>query len=254
MLSAGEADRLIRVERITNALQGTKLDVAYQPIFDLRDGQVLGVEALARFDLEPRRTPDRWFAEADDVGLGVELDMLAVRRAMASVGLIPPGSFLSLNVTPRTLSSPQLLEALSASSPQTLVLEVAEVLALQRLSELRAALPLIRAMGIRIAIDAMQWDINDAPNLLSLNPDFIKIEMGLCQNIHLDPTRENEVRALVEGAVAAGAVPIAVGLQARGEIRTMLEVGVSMGQGFFLALPGRLPLPDTTGAVRLLTR
>jgi EAL domain-containing protein (putative c-di-GMP-specific phosphodiesterase class I) len=253
MLSAGEADRLIRVERITNALQGTRLDVAYQPIFDLRDGQVLGVEALARFDLEPHRTPDRWFAEADDVGLGIELDMLAVRRAMASMGLVPPGSFLSLNVTPRTLCSPILLEALSASSPHAMVLEAAEALALQRLPELRAALPLIQAMGIRFAIDAMQWDANDVPSLLSLNPDFVKIEMGLCQNIHLDPTREDDVLALVERAVAAGAAPIAVGLQARGEIKKMLELGVSMGQGFFLALPGRLPLPDTTGAMRLLT-
>jgi EAL domain-containing protein (putative c-di-GMP-specific phosphodiesterase class I) len=253
MLSTGEADRLIRVERITNALQGTKLDVAYQPIFDLRDGGVLGVEALARFDLEPHRTPDRWFAEADDVGLGVELDMVAIRLATASVGLIPPGSFLSLNVTPRTLRSPLLLEALSASSPHALVLEVTEVLALQRLSELRASLPLIKAMGIRFAIDAMQWDADDAPNLLSLEADFVKIEMGLCQNIHLDPTREDDVQALVERAVAAGAVPIAVGLQARGEIKTMLELGVSMGQGFFLALPGRLPLPDTSGAARLLT-
>jgi EAL domain-containing protein (putative c-di-GMP-specific phosphodiesterase class I) len=253
MLSAGEADRLIRVERITTALQGTKLDVAYQPIFDLRDGQVLGVEALARFDLEPHRTPDRWFAEADDVGLGVELDMLAVRRATASMGLIPSGSFLSLNLTPCTLRSPLLLEALSASSPNDLVLEVAEALALQQLPELRASLPLIRTMGIRFAMDAMQWDANDVPNLLSLEPDLVKIEMGLCQNIHLDPTREDDARALVERAVAAGAVPVAVGLQARGEISTMLELGVSMGQGFFLALPGRLPLPDTSGAVRLLT-
>ena len=254
MLSAGEADRLIRVERITNALEGTKLDVAYQPIFDLLDGRVLGVEALARFDLEPHRTPDRWFAEADDVGLGVELDMLAVHRATAPVGLIPSGSFLSLNVTPRTLCSPLLLDALSASEPHALVLEVAEVLALQRLSELQAALPLIRAMGIRFAIDAMQWDPEDSSKLLSLHPDFVKIEMGLCQNIHLDPTRQDDVRALVERAVAGAAVPIAVGLQARREIKTMLELGVSMGQGFFLALPGRLPLPDTTGAVRLLTR
>jgi EAL domain-containing protein (putative c-di-GMP-specific phosphodiesterase class I) len=254
MLSAGEADRLIRVERITNALEGTKLDVAYQPIFDLRDGRVLGVESLARFDLEPHRTPDRWFAEADDVGLGVELDMLAVRRATASVGLIPPGSFLSINVTPRTLCSPLLLDALSASGPHALMLEVAEVLALQRLSEMQAALPLIRAMGIRFAIDAIQWNPEDVSKLLSLDPDFVKIEVGLCQNIHLDPSREEDVRALVDRAGVAATVPIAVGLQARGEIETMLELGVSMGQGFFLALPGGLPLPDTSGAVRLLTR
>src|SRR5206468_7775647 len=115
---------------------------------------------------------------------------------------------------PRTLRSPLLLERLSAAGPGDVVLEVAEAQALQRFRQLQATLPSVRALGVRLAIDAMQWNPEDGPRLLSLGPDFVKIEMGLCHYIHLDRAREDEVRALVDAAEGAAAVPIAVGLQA----------------------------------------
>lgn len=59
--------------------------MVFQPIVSLADGAIEGVEALARFRLEPQRTPDAWFAEAKEVGLGVELELVAARSALACI-------------------------------------------------------------------------------------------------------------------------------------------------------------------------
>ena len=63
--------------------------MVYQPIHRLADGRPVGVEALARFPDQDKRTPDRWFAEAAQVGLGTELEMLAVRQAIRGLPVHP---------------------------------------------------------------------------------------------------------------------------------------------------------------------
>jgi len=92
----------VRLERITRALTSDALTIAFQPVVDLRRGTVAGAEALARFALEPRRTPDIWFNEAWDVGLGIELELAAIRRALRSLPELPEGSHLALNASPQT--------------------------------------------------------------------------------------------------------------------------------------------------------
>ncbi|HZM55078.1 MAG TPA: EAL domain-containing protein, partial [Acidimicrobiales bacterium] len=66
-------DQLIRV-----TIANRSLETHFQPIVDLRSGQAVGTEALARFAHQPIRPPDVWFAEAASVGLGVELELTAL--------------------------------------------------------------------------------------------------------------------------------------------------------------------------------
>ncbi len=76
---------------------------AFQPILSLVSGTVVGYEGFSRFVTEPARPPDRWFAEATRVGLGPELQALAIERilAAATAAGLPDQAFLSLNVSPR---------------------------------------------------------------------------------------------------------------------------------------------------------
>ncbi len=75
-----DAARREAVERIEGVLAGPPLTMAYQPIVHLQSGAVVGVEALARFEHEPRRGPDAWFAEAGTVGLLADLERWASPR------------------------------------------------------------------------------------------------------------------------------------------------------------------------------
>ena len=91
------------------------ISIVFQPVVELATGRAGGFEALARFEREPRRGPDEWFAQAHRVGLGEELEALALRAALAVPGR-PEGTFLALNVSPRALLSAPVQAALPARS------------------------------------------------------------------------------------------------------------------------------------------
>jgi hypothetical protein len=76
-----------RVERI---VVGRSLRIACQPIVELDRGELLGVEALARFPQPPRQPPDAWFREAEQVGLGVALQLVALRGSSCSISSPAP--------------------------------------------------------------------------------------------------------------------------------------------------------------------
>src|SRR5690606_10535988 len=94
------------------------LQIVYQPILDLATGQVLGAEALSRFGTEPQRNPAQWFIEAAEVGLGIQLELAAVRRAGEGMALLPADAFLSVNASAETIRSPALLSALEGCPPR----------------------------------------------------------------------------------------------------------------------------------------
>src|SRR5687767_383460 len=96
-------------DRISGALAGD-ISIVYQPIANLHNGRVVGFESLSRFnDVRP---PDVWFKEAASIGRGVELELAAVRFALANIKSLPKGAYLSVNVSPEAALSPDLVDIL----------------------------------------------------------------------------------------------------------------------------------------------
>ena len=83
------AERDQRREGVEAAMRDGVLEMVFQPIVDLLTSRIIGAEALARFSCEPRRGPDAWFAEAAEVGLGVELELTAIDAAIARLDSLP---------------------------------------------------------------------------------------------------------------------------------------------------------------------
>ena len=81
----------------------------FQPIVGLTSGEAVGYEALARFDGKPGLPPSWWFSEAHRFGLGAALEAQSVRAALAARGR-PPGTFLSLNLSPSALASADVMD------------------------------------------------------------------------------------------------------------------------------------------------
>lgn len=110
--SQAERERIGCIQRV---LKGEGLTSAFQPIMHLRTGDTVGVEALSRFSLEPQRGPGVWFAEAWEVGLGIDLELAAVRSTLRHLKDLPPGVWLSMNVSPETARSVRLRDLLEGS-------------------------------------------------------------------------------------------------------------------------------------------
>jgi hypothetical protein len=153
-----------KATRIRNVLRSEAPSIVYQPVFRLSDMTILGAEALARFPNEPLRGPDKWFAEAGEVGLKTQLELKAIRSAVTQyASLRNAGSFyLGLNSSPQTIMNGCFLEATAGLPPERIILEVTEHDHVENYDELIRALKPLRARGIQIAIYSTSIQISSS--------------------------------------------------------------------------------------------
>jgi len=240
-------DARLRVKRVLD--EPEVLSLAFQPIIDLSSGAAVGVEALARFNLTPVRPPDMWFADAHAADLGVDLEMLAVRRALDQLPLLPSGVAMSINVGPETLVSQQLERVLAHVGPGRVVLELIEDRAFHAYPKLPAALLALRKQGIRLAVDDAGSGGSRPTRMLNLAPDLIKVDRELIFGIDLDPVRRSLVASLVRFASETGAEVLAEGVETRDEVDAVRALGVRYGQGYFLGRPAPLEVLELSRVV-----
>jgi EAL domain-containing protein (putative c-di-GMP-specific phosphodiesterase class I)/CheY-like chemotaxis protein len=239
--------------RIDGVLDQGGIRMVYQPIADLRTGALLGVEALARFDVEPHRPPDEWFDEAASVDRGVALELVAVREALASLERVPDGVFLSINVSPWTAVAPGLVDLLRDAPAERIVLELTEHARVDDYAGLVAALDGFRGRGMRIAVDDAGAGYSGFRHVLRLRPDILKLDNFLTSGIDGDPARHALGTAMVHFAREIGATIVAEGIETSAELLTLRDMDVPWGQGYHLARPAPLPPstldPETPGQV-----
>ena len=208
----------------------------FQPLVALATGQVSGYEALTRFRQPPQRRPDEWFLQAQRVGLGGALEAHAIKLALECPGR-PPGVYLSLNLSPSTLNAPEVQEVLPADLTG-LVIEVTEHELAADEGELQADLLVMRDRGARIAVDDAGAGYAGLQQLMRVQPDLIKLDRSLVQSLDTDPAKQALVDAFVRFGRRTGAQVVAEGIETEEELRTLADLDVNYGQGYFLAKPG----------------
>lgn len=237
-------ERLSARQRIETILALRAIEIVFQPIVDIRRGVIVGVEALSRFSAEPRRTPDVWFEEAWAVGLGLELEILAIDMALRGMPSLPAGVYVAVNADPRTLESSELRELLLGSDRcARIVLEITEHAAVEDYDRTNAALVPFRALGARLAIDDAGAGFASLQHVLRLRPEIIKLDRSLTMNVEDNPVRSALTAALVTFGASLNATICAEGVETQRQLVALQKLGVSTAQGYFLARPGPLPLP-----------
>jgi diguanylate cyclase (GGDEF)-like protein len=239
-----------RNEVATLLEQGTSaFRIVFQPVVELATGRPAGYEALARIDSEPMRGPDEWFAQAHRVGLGEELEGLALRAALAVPGR-PDGTFLALNVSPRALLSAPVRAAL----PEDLtgiVVELTEHELFGAEGELETELAALRARGARVALDDAGAGYAGLQQIIRIAPDILKLDRALVHGAHADGSRQALLEALIGFAGTTGAAVCAEGVEDLDDVRTLVALDVTYAQGYGLARPGKpwpSPAPEATSA------
>jgi DNA-binding NarL/FixJ family response regulator/EAL domain-containing protein (putative c-di-GMP-specific phosphodiesterase class I) len=236
---------------IRSIIDDAAFTVAFQPIVSIDRDRVIGVEALARFDAEPRQSPDVWFGEAAAVGLGVDLDVAVARKSVSIVPDLPPGVDLFLNLSPETIFSGRYENALAAVSGQRVILELTEHSAVYDYKRLGRIVDDLRDSGFRIAVDDVGAGYASLRHLLNLAPDMLKIDISLCRSIEQDRARQLLVKALTSLGRELGATVLAEGIESGPELTALRGLGVEYAQGFFLGRPASPPLEEmlaTAGA------
>jgi EAL domain-containing protein (putative c-di-GMP-specific phosphodiesterase class I) len=230
-----------QTQRIRKVLEHGLIKMVFQPIANLADGTVAGVEALARFAVEPSRTPDVWFDEAEAVNLREELELAAVRLALDHPELLPEGTYLSLNLSPETVTSERFAQLLPDVPARRVVLEVTEHARVEDYDAVGEALQDFRARGGRLAVDDAGAGFASLKHILRLAPEVVKLDREVAQGIDADRPRRALAAALVSFAFDIGAEVVAEGIETQAEVDAFRDLGVSYGQGYYLARPGPIP-------------
>ena len=225
------------------------MQAAFQPIFDLRDGAVIGYEALAR----PRdgTSPEELFANARREGRLAEVDRAcrqAALREAAAAGLGAPFAlFLNADAGALEREVPEL-----PPNHATLVMEITESALTERPDAVLRSLTALRTHGWGVSLDDIGADSRSLALMPLLYPDVIKLDLRLlAERDPVDIARV--VTAVGFEAERRHATVLAEGIDSDAQLATARAAGATLGQGFLLGKPGPLPnpLPEPGRPLRL---
>ena len=240
-LEQGHRDARVQ-KRIRGVLAERGFSPVFQPIIDLASGEPVGYEALTRFaDGMP---PDRTFADAHSVGLGLELEIACLAAALDASEALAADCWLSLNVSPDVILEFDELAALLRDRSRRIVLEITEHAEIDDYAPVRAAVEGFGSM-VSLAVDDAGSGFASLRHVVELAPRFLKLDGSLVRHLDRDLTRQAMVAGLSHFAVRAGCEVIAEGIEEKAELEMLREVGVALGQGYLLGRPEALP-PSTS--------
>lgn len=212
--------------------------MVFQPIYAIAGTRLRGFECLARFDIAPYRSPDRWFSLAHEVGLGLALEYHAIEKALGHLQQFPDSLCLNVNSSPELVTSGKLHALASHGADLSrVVLEITEHAVVQDYAALGRALAPLRAQGMKLAVDDVGAGYSSMRHILSLRPDIIKLDMNISRSIDTDSMRKALAKGLTTFAHEIGSLVVAEGVETRAELETLAVLGVDSAQGYFLAKP-----------------
>ena len=238
-----QAHRCSEQGKLRDEIRAMIADVAhrpvYQPVIDLHTGEVKGYEALTRFT--NGRRPDLVFEEAHVVGLGIELETACAVNAARGAADLPAGGWLAVNFSPASVIADSLAAVVKLTN-RPVVVEITEHVEIKNYSVVRDAVA--RTPGVRISVDDAGAGYASLHHILELQPDFVKLDIGLVRNIDSDPARQALSAGLRYYSEQAGNTLIAEGIETAGEHETLDHLGISLGQGYLFGRPApAVPTP-----------
>ncbi|MEW1808471.1 EAL domain-containing protein [Pseudarthrobacter sp. NPDC080039] len=237
------------------ACRGEGLSTAYQPIVDTRHATVAGYEALTRFSGFSEHNPEVWFRTARALGRSAELESVALRTALKARPQLPRNCFLTLNISPDTLSSGPVRDVWDGEKGLGgLVIELTEQTPIESYEGLRPDLDRLRASGASIAVDDAGAGYAGLRHLLTLRPAMIKIDRDLVRGVDRDEARRALIGMLGAFADRIDAWILAEGVERAEELDALVSLGVPLAQGYHLGRPAPPWAPMAPGVAGQLAR
>jgi EAL domain-containing protein (putative c-di-GMP-specific phosphodiesterase class I) len=243
MLGPKQGDRAEIAERFDQAV--SSLWMAFQPIVDVTAKKIYAYEALVRTDEPSMRRPDVLIATAERLDRVHDLGR-TIRAAIARVApTIPAGIDIFVNVHGLELLDEDLFAERGpfAELAPRIVLEITERIGLDTVAG-PTRVAMLRRLGYRIAVDDLGAGYAALGALATLEPDVVKLDMGLVRDIDRHLTKRRVVGAIATLVRELGGRTVAEGVETPAERAALLDANIDLLQGYLFARPGReLPTP-----------
>ncbi len=225
---------------------GVHLKTAFQPIYDVKQGDILGYEALIRPSLFGTlgSTPEFAFTYAEQSGKLVQFDRVCRSQHVLNYRAIHhENGLLFLNVHPKLLAEvsahgkvfEQILHKYSVPT-ERVVLEINESL-IDQDKQLVSAIDNYRALGYRIAYDHVGGHQSKLYRLWHSPPDYLKFDVSVIHQAAQQPALAEALKGLVATAQGLGSVPIILGIETQQQLDIAIASGAQVLQGNLLAAP-----------------
>ncbi|MFO0611677.1 MAG: EAL domain-containing protein [Polyangiaceae bacterium] len=213
--------------------------IAFQPIVAWESRRVLGYEALLRSKDSTLPHPGAIFDVAERLGRLHDVGARVRELAVAAFREANPSTLLFVNLHPRDLTDPRLLDPGSALSgiAERVVLELTERASLHDMMDVERPVAQLRELGFRMAIDDLGAGYAGLSSFAVLEPEFAKLDMSLVRSIHTSPVRQRLVSSMVSLCRDLNTPMIAEGIETVEERDTLSNLGCDLMQGYLFARP-----------------
>ena len=217
----------------------------YQPIIALANNDVMGFEALSRGPAGSQfESPEYLLNAADAVGLTMEMDRTFRSLALTNAVTLPRNTKIFVNTLASATHDPDLAATTLQEflrqldiAPERVVLEFSERCNVSHHGPWATTLESYRALGLQLAIDDVGTGYSSLERIVSLHPDYIKIDRTLVQGVHTSEVKRSVMQAMMGLAHALSAKVIAEGIEHPEEVACLRDLGVHYGQGHLFGRP-----------------
>jgi diguanylate cyclase (GGDEF)-like protein/PAS domain S-box-containing protein len=235
---------------LSRAAESGRLEVHYQPIVALPDGDLTGLEALLRWrhpDLG-LVSPGEFIPLAEETGDIVALGRFVLRRVCRDLAEwraqgLGAGIPVSVNVSAQQIARESFVEevlrelACHDLDPQHLVVELTESALVRDLARAGEQIGALRAAGVRVAVDDFGTGYSSLSYLRELELDSVKIDRSFVARVDERPEDAVLVRSVIELGHALGVSMVAEGIERDAQLDVLCDIGCEQGQGFLFARP-----------------
>jgi diguanylate cyclase (GGDEF)-like protein/PAS domain S-box-containing protein len=236
---------------LRRAVLSEELRVHYQPIIDLDSGNIVGFEALVRWQHPTRGLlqPLSFIPFAEEIGFIHNIDRFVLTEACSqarrwqSLGLAPAGLLMSVNLSAREISDSSIRESVSLSlletgfEPKHLILEITESALLRDVEATIRNLQSLKSLGLSIAVDDFGTGFSSFSHLEQLPIDILKVDRSFVANITALDGRPSLAPAIVQLAHTLGLTAIAEGVESPEQVPALRELQCTFAQGYHLGMP-----------------
>ncbi|MHB1224566.1 MAG: sensor domain-containing protein, partial [Gemmatimonadaceae bacterium] len=244
-------ERLELEADMRRALERGEFVLHYQPIVRLDDGEIIGMEALVRWQHPVRGMvpPGEFIPLAEETGLIVPLGSWVLEQACRQVRSWQSGQHpgavplkVTVNLSSRQLQEPDVVATVRAALADsmlpagTLVLEITESVLMQHTSLTLARLRELKALGLSLAIDDFGTGYSSLGYLQRFPIDILKIDKAFVDAVGSD-TDAALARAVIALGDTLGMQTVAEGIEVLAQVDGLRKLGCKLGQGFHFARP-----------------
>ncbi len=237
-------------EDLLDIIKNERIYPVFQPIVNLKTGEILGFEGLSRI-INPRKIDnvEDLFVMGVLCGKTWELEKLCRKKIFRSYAKMSNGlgcEKLFINVNPLVMQDEDFKANFTRKQlkkrgidTEKIVIEVTERNSISNVDEFTATVCHYKEEGYQIAIDDLGSCYSGLNVVCDTHPHYLKIDMKLVRNISSDYMRQALIKGLVELAANSDIRLIAEGIETEDELNTLLLLGVDYGQGYLLGRPSR---------------